>query len=200
MIATDNPGGAVTLTVTDLKQWLYCPRVAYYMRCLPNVRPTTYRMRFAKDAHEDEEDRERRRSLRTYGLSSGDREFDVEVASDELGLRGKVDLVIRRDDEIIPVEYKDSDGWSGRHFQVQLAAYGILLERLTGLTARRGFLYFIPNRRSQAIELDEALKSEALAAIVGIHRMIGLEAMPEPTPWRQRCRDCEFRRFCNDVV
>lgn len=200
MMATDNPGSAVMLTVTDLKQWLYCPRVAYYVRCLPSVRPTTYRMRVAKDAHEDEEDRERRRSLRTYGLNSGDREFDVEVSAGDLGLRGKVDLVIRHADEIIPVEYKDSDGWSGRHFQVQLAAYGILLERSTGLTARRGFLYFIPSRSARAIDLDEALKGEALAAIAGIQRMIAHETMPDPTPRRQRCPDCEFRRFCNDVI
>ncbi|MGH7861517.1 MAG: CRISPR-associated protein Cas4, partial [Candidatus Dormibacteraceae bacterium] len=81
------------LTVTDLKQWQYCPRVAYFMRCLPSVRPTTYRMRAAHDAHQDEADRERRRSLRTYRLQDGDRAFDVDVASSELGLRGKVDLV-----------------------------------------------------------------------------------------------------------
>lgn len=189
-----------SLTVTDLKQWLYCPRVAYYLRCLPRVRPTTFRMRYAKEAHQDEEDRERRRSLRTYGLDSGEREFDVEVASEELGLRGKIDLVVRRADEIIPVEYKDSAGWAGRHFQVQLAAYGILLEHATGLAARRGFLYFIPLRRSHPVELDDGLRHDALDSIARIQRMIDSESMPEPTPWRQRCKDCEFRRFCNDVV
>lgn len=52
---------------------MYCPRVAYYLRCLPNVRPTTYRMRSAVEAHEDEADRERRRGLRTYGLEDGAR-------------------------------------------------------------------------------------------------------------------------------
>jgi CRISPR-associated exonuclease Cas4 len=190
----------VTLTVTDLKQWLYCPRVAYYMRCLPNVRPTTFRMRVAKEAHEDEEDRERRRSLRTYGLDGGERQFDVELASQELGLRGKIDLVVRRDDEVIPVEYKDSAGGAGRHFQVQLAAYGLLLEHATGLPAPRGFLYFIPLRRSRPVELDDQLRDDARAAIAGLQRMIARETMPEPTPWRQRCQDCEFRRFCNDVV
>jgi CRISPR-associated exonuclease Cas4 len=30
--------------------------------------------------------------------------------------------------------------------------------------------------------------------------MIAREAMPEPTPWRERCKECEFRRFCNDVI
>ena len=190
----------VILTVTDLKQWMYCPRVAYYMRCLPNVRPTTYRMKSATEAHDDEADRERRRSLRTYGLASGEREFDVDVVSEELGLRGKVDLVVRRDDEVIPIDFKDSSSRAGRHFLIQLAAYGLMLEDATGLPARRGYLYFIPTRKSQRVELTEDLKTAASTALTDIQEMIAREIMPEPTPVREKCRDCEFRRFCNDVI
>ena len=190
----------VILTVTDLKQWMYCPRVAYYLRCLPNVRPTTYRMKSAVEAHEDEADRERRRSLRTYGLASGEREFEVDVASDALGLRGKIDLVVRREDEVIPIDFKDSANRAGRHFLVQLAAYGLMLEDATGLPARRGYLYSIPTRKSQRVELSDELKLAARTAIAEIQDMIARESMPEPTPVREKCRDCEFRRFCNDVV
>ena len=190
----------VVLTVTDLKQWLYCPRVAYYQRCLPNVRPTTFRMAYGRGAHEDEADRERRRSLRTYGLDSGERSFDVAVASSSLGLRGKVDLVVRRSDEVIPIEYKDSDGHVGRHFVLQLAAYGLLLEEATGLAARRGFLYFLPTRRTRQVELTDELKQTVRESIRAIREMIAHETMPEPTPRRERCVNCEFRRFCNDVV
>ncbi|HEX5414280.1 MAG TPA: CRISPR-associated protein Cas4 [Chloroflexota bacterium] len=188
------------LTVTDLKQWLYCPRIAYYMRCLPKVRPVTYRMQSAKDAHEDEAGREHRRSLRAYGLADGERDYEVNLASDVLGLRGKVDLVVRRLDEVIPIEYKDSDGYAGRHFLLQLAAYGLLLEEATGLPARRGFLYFVPSRRSRPVELTDDLKDSVRVAIVEIREMVQRETMPLPTPRRERCTNCEFRRFCNDVV
>jgi CRISPR-associated exonuclease Cas4 len=188
------------LTVTDLKQWWYCARVAYYMRCLPNVRPTTYRMKSAGEAHEDETDRERRRSLRAYGLADGERQFDVFVNSTTLGLRGKVDLVVRRSDEVIPIEYKDTDGRAGRHFMVQLAAYGLMLEEMTELPARRGFLYFIPTRRSRPVELTPDLRDEAREAVSGLRRMIERETMPPPTSFRERCPHCEFRRFCNDVI
>ncbi len=190
----------LVLTVTDIKQWLYCPRVVYYLRCLPSVRPTTYRMRAATDAHDDEADRERRRSLRTYGLDDGERAFDVEITSTRLGVRGRIDLVVRRRDEIIPIDYKDSPGRAGRHFQVQLAAYGLLLEEETGLAAHRGFLYFIPSRRSFAVTLGDDLKDAAREAIEAIRTMIARESMPSPTPWRRRCTVCEFHRFCNDVI
>ena len=188
------------VTVTDVKQWLYCPRVAYYQRCLPNVRPTTYRMRAAGEAHLDEADRERRRSLRTYGLDDGERAYEVEITSTRLGLRGKIDLVVRRESEIIPIEYKDSADRAGQHLLIQLAAYGLLLEEATGLSARRGFLYFIPTRRSLAVALGEELKEAARAAIESLQTMVARESMPPPTPWRRRCAVCEFRRFCNDVI
>ena len=38
------------IRVSDLKQWVYCPRVFYYQQCLPDVRPTTYKMKAGVEA------------------------------------------------------------------------------------------------------------------------------------------------------
>lgn len=65
-----------TLTATDLKQFTYCPRVVYYMRCLPDVRPITAKMQEGIAAHDDAEARERRRGLGAYGFTTGQRHFD----------------------------------------------------------------------------------------------------------------------------
>src|SRR6266540_6804923 len=100
--------------VTDLKQWTYCPRVLYYRYCLPEVRPITDLMRAGIGSHSDEVGREERRSLRTYGISVGERAFDLGLRSVALGLRGRLDLAIAVPDratlgaEAIVVEYKDS--------------------------------------------------------------------------------------------
>ena len=59
---------AVPWRVTDLKQYVYCPRILYYHTCLPRVRPTTYKMEASIEAHALEPDRERRRSLRAWVL------------------------------------------------------------------------------------------------------------------------------------
>ena len=72
--------------VTDLKQWVYCPRILYYHHCLPDVRPVTYTMEAGIEAGRAEEGREERRSLRAYGLASGEREFNVALRSERLGL------------------------------------------------------------------------------------------------------------------
>ncbi len=187
--------------VTDFKQWVYCPRILYYQVCLPGVRPTTYKMEAGKDAGEAEEGREARRSLRTYGLSDGRREFEVPLLSSTLGLRGKVDMVIWRDSvrEVIPVDYKFSNVL-GEHFKLQIVAYGVMLEEASGYTARRGFCYAIPQRRAEEIKIDQKARATLQAALVEMHRVLRYEVMPAPTPNRRKCLACEFRRFCNDVV
>jgi CRISPR-associated exonuclease Cas4 len=187
--------------VTDLKQWVYCPRVLYYHLCLPNVRPITYNMKAGTEAGLAEEGREARRSLRSYGLKEGRREFEVPLLSSTLGLRGKPDMVIWLDEsrEVIPVDYKLSE-IAGEHFKLQVAAYGIMLEEISGYTAKRGFLYSIPKRKAEEVKIDKHVRDKLETALMEMHRILRYELMPEATPNRNKCLACEFRRFCNDVA
>lgn len=188
--------------VTDLKQWVYCPRILYYLLCLPDVRPTTFKMEAGTDAGKAEEGREERRSLRAYELKEGRREFNVSLASARYGLRGQVDMVVWVErpgaEEVIPVDYKLST-IAGEHFQLQVAAYGLILEESSGLPARRGFLYEIPKRRAEKIILNGKLRDKLLRSLDSMHRMLHTEWLPNPTANINKCLACEFRRFCNDV-
>jgi len=187
--------------VTDLKQWVYCPRVLYYHLCLPNVRPVTYKMKAGTEAGQAEEGREARRSLRSYGLKEGRREFEVPLLSSTLGLRGKPDMVIWLDElrEVIPADYKLSE-IAGEHFKLQIVAYGVMLEEISGYTAKRGFLYSIPQRKAEEVKIDKRARDKLQTALTEMHRVLRYELMPEATPNRNKCLACEFRRFCNDVV
>ena len=193
----------VPFAVTDLKQWVYCPRILYYHLCLPDVRPVTYKMQAGIEAARAEEGREERRSLRAYGLQSGEREFGVPLSSERLGLRGEVDMVITvsgaEGQEVIPVDYKLSRV-AGPHFKLQLAAYALLLEEARGCEVRRGFLYYLPLRRAESVPIDRRLRRQLAAALAGMREMLEQEKMPAPTPQIAKCVACEFRRFCNDVL
>jgi len=190
----------LTFVVTDLKQFAYCPRVVYYSYCLPLIRPVTYKMEAGQEAHVEEKGREQRRSLRVYGLKEGERSFDLWLKSSELGLRGRVDMAIRvGDQEAIPVEYKNSPGRAGAHWEQQLAAYGLLLAEAWGLPVRRGFLYFIPQRRSKEVPLTAKRLGQVRETVETMRRMVEREAMPPPIRQRRKCVACEFRRFCNDI-
>ncbi|MHB1296181.1 MAG: CRISPR-associated protein Cas4 [Anaerolineae bacterium] len=190
---------AALFTVTDLKQYTYCPRVVFYTYCLPLLRPETYKMAESQQAHEEETQREQRRSLKVYGLPEGAFAFDVTLKSEALGLTGRVDAVIRTTDEQIPVDYKNSDRPPGPHFRLQVAAYGMMLEELDNRPVRRGFLYSIPLRKASEVTINAAMRSRVRAAVQAMRRMVAQEAMPEPPTVRARCVACEFRRFCNDL-
>ena len=189
---------AAIFTVSDLKQFAYCPRVVYYTYCLPLLRPETAKMRESVMAHEEESRREKRRSLKLYGVPEGERLFDVVLATEELGLRGRADLVIRRDDQVIPVDYKLTRRQAGAHFRLQLAAYGLMLSEMWALPARRGFVYSIITREAEEIALTPALYGRIRRMARAIRRMVEDEIMPSPPERRARCVACEFRRFCND--
>jgi len=199
-------GDALLFEVTDLKQWIYCPRVLYYRYCLPEVRPITDLMRAGIGSHSDEVGREERRSLRTYGISVGERAFDLGLRSVALGLRGRLDLAIAVPDratlgaEAIVVEYKDSEKSAGPHFKLQLAAYALLLEEAWGLPVRRGFIYSIPLRTAEIISITPALRQKVRQTVEAMRVAIAGEQMPEAPASRRPCVSCEFRRFCNDVV
>ncbi len=196
----------VQLEVTDLKQYTYCPRIVYYHYCLPTIRPITYKMEAGIAAHDDESEREQRRSLRPYGLVQGERFFDVRLHSEILGVRGRLDMVVvvperaDPDAELVPVEYKLSERTVGKHFKVQLTMYALLLEEAWQRPVHQGFLYLIPLRRAVAVSITAALRRQAQAQIAAIQAMVEQEAMPAPPMSRRPCVSCEFQRFCNDVI
>jgi CRISPR-associated exonuclease Cas4 len=190
-----------TFIVTDLKQYAYCPRVVYYTYCLPLLRPTTFKMEAGIAVHEDEKRREQRRSLRPYGLPQGERHFDLDLLSEELGLRGRMDLAIRVEGETpeaIPVEYKNSVK-VGTHVKRQLAAYSLLLQEAWDLPVQRGYVYSIPLRRAEEVRLTPALLGRVRTQLQQMRDMVRDEHMPPAPSRRSRCVSCEFRRFCNDL-
>ncbi len=125
-------------TITDLKQYIYCPRIFYYHACLPHIRPVTFKMEAGIAAHTDEPKRAARRSLERFGGPEGRREFEVAVMSAALGLSGQVDEVVDTGTELIPIDYKLARKAS-YHFEVQLAAYALLLEESRKTMITRGF-------------------------------------------------------------
>ncbi len=189
--------------VTDLKQYAFCPRLLYYSVCLPQIRPTTYKMEAGREAHIEADDLERRRSLRTYGLQAGERHFSVPLISQRMGMSGKVDLVIETETggqrEVIPVDYKLSSR-VGEHWELQLTAYAVMLEEAWGVPVRRGFFYLIPLRRAREVQITARLRALLEETLAAMEAMRLEERMPLPTPRRAKCVSCEFRRFCNDVL
>ncbi|HWE60345.1 MAG TPA: CRISPR-associated protein Cas4 [Chloroflexota bacterium] len=195
-----------TFEVTDIKQWVHCPRIVYYRYVLPRVRPVTGLMREGQAHHQEESAYEERRSLRPYGISAGERYFDVQLYSAMLGLRGRADMVIAAprkdapDAGLVVVEYKLSERKALRNWKLQLAAYALLLEEQWRLPVRRGYIYYIGRRCSEEVPITAALRTGVRTTIEAMRATIAGEQVPPPPRNQGICISCEFRRFCNDTV
>ena len=189
----------IPLTVTDIKQYIYCPRVVYYTYVMPLIRPTTGKMDMGKEDHQKVSQLEKRRSLKSYRLVEGERRFNLRLYSARLGLSGTLDMAIFTKGEIIPVEMKFSTKRPSLNHKYQLTAYAMLIEDTYNRAVRRGFIHLIPVKKSFEIEITPNMRRLVKKMLENIRSMILAEAMPMPTRYRKRCVDCEYLKFCSDI-
>lgn len=188
------------LTVSDIKQFVYCPRIVYFRYVLPISVSTTYAMRAGGEAHDRIERLDRRRTTRKYQLAEGNRLFRYNLNSERLCLTGVLDLLIESGKNLFPVEYKHSVGMPSLHHRYQLTAYAMLVEDAYHQSIRRGYVYVLRPDEVFPVEITESKKLRVKSIVKTIGRMIETQIMPAPTPHRGRCQSCEFRFFCADTV
>jgi CRISPR-associated exonuclease Cas4 len=188
------------LTVTDLKQWGYCGRIVFYQhRFGVRAGRPTFKMTEGHEAQEMIEKLETRRTLREYGYEDAERRFNVWLASEQLGLNGKLDLLLVRADEAAVVDFKLTAGEPMPNHTLQLAGYSLLVEEELGLPVKRGFIFRIPDDRVYSIDLEAGPKEAARRGLMEMREMIESEVLPEATGQQKRCEECEYANYCGDV-
>jgi CRISPR-associated exonuclease Cas4 len=187
------------LLVTDLKQWVYCRRVVYYRIMMPGAGKPTYKMEEGRRAQELIESLEVRRTLARYGLENARRRFGVWLSDEELGLAGKIDLLVEGDGDGAVVDFKLTSGEPGENHRAQLAGYAVLAESALKLRIDRCFLVRIPDSRVFEIETREVDQVRVREMIREIQFMINAEVFPAATPVVGRCTECEYQNLCGDI-
>jgi len=132
-------------------------------------------------------------------VETGERRFQVRLASERVGLSGEVDLLIVTNTEAVPVEFKHTEGPVAKNHRLQLGAYALLVEDALGLPVQRGFVCQLPAGRLWQVQCGTAERLQVAQLVRQVRHMLAGEARPAPTPVRARCRDCEFRRYCSDL-
>jgi CRISPR-associated exonuclease Cas4 len=189
----------IELTVTDLKQWAYCPRIPYHHHVMPVEFARTYKMERGRDVEAAVQAMEQRRGFRRYGLELGERRFGVWLHSPTLGLAGKLDLLIVTGNAAFPVDFKDTEGGVRYNHRIQLAAYTMIVEETLALQVPMAFIYLVPSRHLVSVPIGGKEKDQVIRAVAEMRRLIRDEEMPAPTPVRARCTACEFRNYCADI-
>jgi CRISPR-associated exonuclease Cas4 len=188
----------IQLTVTDIRQYHYCPRVVYYTYVQPLERPVTFKMEHGQAAEEREREREVRRTLYRYGLGEGEREFDVALSSRALGLSGRVDMLVTTHTEIVPIEFKYTNEEPSENHCLQVTAYAMIAESRYSAPVPYGIICRLPDGATWRVEANSERRKRVQELVDDIRNMIEHERFPDPPADRAKCVDCEFRRFCAD--
>ena len=98
-----------------------------------------------------------------------------------------------------PVEFKNIQGKPSKNHIGQLISYAFLLKMNHYTLGNHGFIYNIEKKYLYEIELKPDEIDSTKEIIDKIREYIFNENLPAPTKHKNKCRNCEFLRYCNDI-
>jgi len=175
------------IEVSDLVQYLYCPRKVYFLRAM-GLRMVKPKMEYGREVHS--------RVGRVLGRLEGELFVNVYLESERYGLRGCVDGVLRRGEEYIPVDVKCTGLERVPYrWRMQMVAYAVLVEEGFGCRVRRGLIYLMESRRFVEVRVMPEDRAELRRLVERVERLLNEGSYP-PAVRSNRCAYCEVERFC----
>lgn len=118
---------------------------------------------------------------------------EVEMTDSELGLKGKVDMLLLFENEIVPIEIK----WTPKFYPwwiYNLATYAILAQRTFEKPVKKALLIRIKRGRGdcKVIWMDDTLRNSVFWAL-----RLARKILEGKIPMKYgRCKNCDFKHVC----
>jgi len=192
------------VSVTDVKHYVYCPRIVYFERVL-HARPVFgSQQEEGRERHEEYVRKELRRKDAIYyspDFLGAEKFLFVSLSSSGLGLTGQLDCIIKTArGEFVPVDYKGMVSNRGRLWmdhKYQLVAYGLLVEDNYDTVVRRGFVNYVPEGLVLEVEITPTMKSHVRRVIGHVKRIIRDEELPPVRVAKRKCGGgCGYKIIC----
>jgi CRISP-associated protein Cas1 len=179
-----------------LNEFVYCPRL-FFLEWVDRL--------FTSNADVAEGERRHRRVDAGGGAAPlpGEGELvaarSVELASEQLGISAKLDLLEGVDGGVVPVDTKKGhprpDGTPWEADAVQVCAQ-VLLLREHGYTAERGEIWYAETRQRVPVEISPDLISRTTAAAAQARKVASRLAPPLPLRSSPKCPRCSLVGIC----
>lgn len=186
------------LTATDLMNYLYDPRIIYYVHVLKIPQSTTVKELEGRQKYV-EFSRKSRRNKIIKELPFLTKIYDVYLASSKYKISTKVDCIAinKKLHEAYPIQVKYSSKpkslYRAQKFQVIMEA--LLIEERLGYTVPFGFVKFLKSGDFIRVRLTKALKDELLEIFSEIESIIQSEKLPKGTPHKRKNIDNVYRNI-----
>jgi len=180
-----------TLRVMSLHALTYCERL-FYLEEVEGLYVADAAVFAGRTLHEE--------------LGEDETVTDLTLESAELGLRGRVDAVRRRDGSLFPVEHKrgrarregkgkgKAEVWDSD--RVQVGAYAVLLEMATGQPIAEGRVRYHKDSVTVRVPIDGALRAEVARATARARELSATTERPPVTKDERRCIRCSLAPIC----
>ena len=192
------------VSVTDIKHYIYCPRLVYFDRVLHATPIFGSQQEDSKELHEDYVKKELRRIDAVYyspEFVGAEKRMFTPLSSGSLGLQGNVDCIIKTaKGEYIPVEYKNMNSDKGKvcmDHKYQLVGYALLIEENFETTVKRGFVNYLPETLILQMQITPTMKSYVKRVLGHIKRIISEEELPPIRVAKSKCQGgCGHKQTC----
>jgi CRISPR-associated exonuclease Cas4 len=192
------------VSVTDIKQYIYCPRIVYFDRVLHAAPVFGSQQEDSREQHEAYVAKELRRKDAVYYSSEfvgAEKLLFASLSSSRYGLQGNVDCIIKTaKGEYIPVEYKNMNSDRGRvcmQHKYQLVGYALLIEDNFDTVVKRAFVDYIPEGLILQFEITPTIKIFVKRILGHIRRIIKDEELPPIRIAKHKCTGgCGHKQTC----
>jgi CRISPR-associated exonuclease Cas4 len=170
------------VNVSDLNQYIYCPRRYWYLHFY-DTQGRNYERIEGKTKHENQSTR-------------GDWLNELYLESEKLGLKGKLDVLDLDGARAVPVERKRAE--SGQYYRsdkIQLAGYCMLLEEHLDESVEEGVIYLYETDQRMHVPISEDHR-EAVHESIREIRSMSINNIPPLVDNPSKCRACSARSYC----
>jgi len=173
------------LWVRDVEEYLFCPMVFYFSVVLGHGRVEGYWADLGKEVEKDIE------PIIAEKFEIFAKEFEVESA--RLGVKGKIDFVVRDGKYLAPLEVKYSYSlkpW----WKYSAVLYGILLEESVKVPVKKSYIFLTESNVIKPINITDEYRMFIEKVIKECYEILNGK---EPKPSKSKsCRNCDFNHMC----
>jgi len=194
------PAGDTIITISDVLEYLFCPRFIYFMHCLAIPQHEESRFKVIKGREVHDEKRITNTEYLRKKLGVVKKEINIFIASKNHHIKGIVDEILFLDDgTAAPFEYKYAE-FKDTIFQTykfQLVLHALMIKENYTIEVKKGFICFTrSNNHIEEIVFTEKDFKKAIEIIDEILEIIDKGFYPGKSKYKNKCIDCCYSNIC----
>jgi CRISPR-associated exonuclease Cas4 len=188
------------ITISDVLEYLFCPRFIYFMYCLdiPQYEEKRYKVVKGRDVH-----KQRQMTNKEYvrkKLSCIRKESEVYVVSKSNHIKGIVDeILFLENGTAAPLEYKFAE-YKDKVFSTykyQLVLQALLIKENYDIEVQKSYIcYTRSNNMIKELAIKPSDFKKANDIITDIIEIVDKGKYPPATKSKNKCIDCCYRNIC----